>query len=86
MNIINAIPTTMKWGILAQAELDPLKEKGISTIMVFALLLCVGGLIFAGYNLLRGNIEFAIHAVLGALLIGASGYIATKMIETFSSL
>ncbi len=61
---------------LAQAELDTVIQEGTTQIMAFALVIAIGGIIGAGFQLMRGEILHAIYILLGALSIGGSVAIA----------
>lgn len=71
---MSAINTTIT--LLAQADLKTLADNGTSQIMVFALVVCVCGIIGSGFQLMRGEILHAVYILLGALFIGGSVAIA----------
>lgn len=83
MQSIITILAIFDWHILAQADLDMLTDEGVDTVLQFALMLCVGGIILAAYNLMLGNISHAIHIILGSLLMGGGGYVARAAFEMF---
>jgi hypothetical protein len=58
--------------ILAQADLQTLADSGTSQIMIFALVVCVCGIIASGFQLMRGEILHAVYILLGALVIGGA--------------
>lgn len=69
--------------IIAQAKLETMVDEGINTILLIGLLLCVGGIIVAAFQLFKGNIEHALYIVLGSILMGGGGFIARSIFETF---
>jgi hypothetical protein len=69
--------------ILAQADLQSLADSGTSQIMIFALVVCVGGIVASGFQLMRGEILHAVYILIGALVIGGAVPIA-KAFFTFS--
>jgi len=76
----------LDWHILAQAQIDTFTDKSLSTLTKFSLVICVAGLILAGFNLIRGQVEFAVYAALGSLIIGASAVFAKAIFALFESL
>ena len=73
LNLLNS-------GLLAQVEIETVTEEGIASITGFSLLISVGGLIFAGFKLLTGELISAIYALLGGITIGAAPIIARALI------
>lgn len=61
---------------LAQAELDSVIKDGTTQIMAVALVICICGIITSGFQLMKGEITYAIYILLGSLTIGGSVAIA----------
>lgn len=61
---------------LAQAELDSVIKDGTTQIMAVALVICICGIIASGFQLMKGEITYAIYILLGSLTIGGSVAIA----------
>lgn len=62
--------------LLAQITMEELTEDGIKKIMVFALVICICGIIASGFQLMAGNMIQALYILLASLLIGGAPVIA----------
>ncbi len=69
--------------IIAQAPIKDMVDEGIDTILMIGLLVCVGGIVLAAFQLFKGQIEHALYIVLASILMGGGGLIARSIFETF---
>jgi len=79
--IASSLDALSAWTQLAQVSLEDIVEEGVSKLSILTVLISVAGISIGGFMIIRGQIEFALYIILGALVIGAAYPIATSFAE-----
>lgn len=76
LNLFNLFDSAL----LSQIDLRTVADEGVSKLMIIAVVIAVGGIIAAGFQLMAGSILNAVYILLGSLLIGAAPVVASSFV------
>lgn len=79
--LVTSIAGNFELFTLAQANLDTLIDEGINKMQAFTVIIAVAGISIGGFLITRGQIEYALYVIVGALVIAGAYPIASSLFE-----
>ena len=79
--LITLFVAHLEFFVFAQASLETLVDSGIDKMQAFTILIAVAGISIGGFLIMRGQIEFALYVIIGALVIAGAYPIASSLFE-----